>query len=128
MLKKRWLWQGLAFVVAAGGTLIYRSSLCNSIFGCGCQSALAAAGKFCNIHDMAAMAHCPWCSHGSWGHNLPTGSILAAQALILFVPMKLPVAARFVLSVVAFFVVGAAIGLLFGLFSHYPVFLGMRIF
>jgi len=127
MLSKGWLWKGLAFVGVAGGTLLYRSSLCNMLFRCGCQSALAAGGRFCNIHDMAAAMHCPWCSHGSWGHNVPTVSILAAQALILFVPMKLSVPMRVGLSVIAFFVVGGAVGLLFGMFSHYPVFLGIRI-
>lgn len=131
MLRKGWLWKGLAFVVVAGGTLLYRSSLCNMIFRCGCQSALAAAGRFCNIHGMhhlmANGVACPWCSHGSWGHNLPTAIILLAQAMILFVPMNLSVRSRFILSVAAFFVIGAAVGILFAVFSRYPVFLGMRI-
>ena len=131
MLKKAWLWKSLAFVVAAAGTLVYRSSLCNMIFRCGCQSALAAAGAFCNIHGMQhLMANgvaCPWCSHGAWGHNIPTGAILVAQAAVLFVPMNLSVRNRFLLSVAAFFVVGAAVGLVFALFSGYPVFLGIRL-
>src|SRR4051794_24083799 len=96
-MKKVWLLRLLGFGVVAAGTLLYRSSLCNMLFSCGCQSqpsawlAGVATGAHCNIRDMAAAMHCPWCSHGSWGHNVPTGSILAAQALILFVPMKLSV-------------------------------------
>jgi hypothetical protein len=134
MLKKQWLWRILALAVVAGGTLLYRSSLCNMLFACGCQSQIAAwmagvaTGAHCNIRDVHAAMHCPWCSNGSWGHNVPTGGILVAQALILAVPMKMSVTSRVILSVIAFFVVGGVIGLLFGVFSHYPVFLGMRIF
>ena len=131
MTKKGLLIQGLALVVVAAGTLVFRSSLCNLLFRCGCESALAAAGAFCNIHGMhhlmANGVACPWCSHGAWGHHIPTGAILVAQAAVLFVPMNLSIRNRFLLSVAAFFVVGAAVGLVFGIFSGYPVFLGIRI-
>ncbi len=131
MTKKALAVQGLALLVVAAGTLVFRSSLCNLLFSCGCQSALAAAGKFCNIHGMQhLMANgvmCPWCSHGSWGHNVPTGAILLSQAGVLFFPSKLNAPTRIGLSVAAFFVVGAIVGILFGFFSGYPMFLGFHI-
>jgi hypothetical protein len=126
MTKNGLLLQGVAFVAVVAGTLVFRSSLCNLLFRCGCESMLAHASQFCNIH-MQGMAHCPWCSHGSWGHNVPTGAILLSQAGVLFFPIRLSAPRRIGLCVAAFFVVGAAVGLLFAVFFGYPVFLGLRL-
>src|ERR1039457_971477 len=115
-----WLKRGLGFVVVGGATLLFRGNLCHMLFRCGCQFLWSGAGRFCNIH-MPNMAHCPWCSHGWWGHDVPTASILLVQAIVLFMPWKFSWPKRVALSVVAFFVVGAAVGLLFGVFSGYPV-------
>ena len=112
--------------VVGAATYVFRINLCNAIFGCGCQSLWGNAGAFCNVHT-PCMAHCPWCSHGWWGHNIPTGAILVTQAAIFFVPSRLSVPKRILFSIAAFFVVGIAVALLFGLYSGYPSFLGMRI-
>jgi len=131
MAKKALAVQGVALLVIAAGTVVFRSSLCNLLFSCGCQSALAAAGALCNIHGMhhlmANGVACPWCSHGSWGHNVPTGAILLSQAGAMLFPMKLSAPARIGISVAAFFVVGAIVGILFAVFSGYPMFLGIHI-
>ncbi len=108
----------LAWEIAAGITL----NLCHMLFQCGCRSLWNGADRYCNIHT-AGVAHCPWCSYGWWGFIITVSTILLAQTGILFLPSKLSLRNRWILSLAAFPVVGAIVGFLFAVFSGYPVFL-----
>ena len=114
------------FLPLAGFALLFRINLCSLLFQCGCGFLWGEAGRFCNVH-MPGMAHCPWCSYGWWGHNLPTATILLAQAGLIFAPSNISWRNRLILSLIAFPVAGAIVGFLFAVFSGYPVFLGIRL-
>jgi hypothetical protein len=114
--------RALVFLPVAGLSLLGLINLCNMLFRCGCQSWWGGADRLCNIH-VAEAAHCPWCSYGWWGFLVPLAAVWLAQAGVVFVPSRLSWAGRLLLGLVCFPAVGAMAGLLFALFSRYPVFL-----
>ncbi len=116
----------LAWEISAGITLLFFLNLCHMLFQCGCRSLWNGADLFCNVHT-AGVAHCPWCSYGWWGFIIIVATILLAQTGILYLPSKLSLRNRWLLSLAAFPVAGAMVGFLFAVFSGYPVFLWLRL-
>ncbi|OFW33942.1 MAG: hypothetical protein A3J28_05645 [Acidobacteria bacterium RIFCSPLOWO2_12_FULL_60_22] len=118
----RWWKKGLVLLFVVGVSAAFFTPFCHALFNCGCQVLWEGAGRFCNVHNLAG-PHCPFCSTGWWGAKLPRASVWLAQAGVVLAPWKLSWKTRLALGLLTFVVVGAAVGLLFGLWTHYPVFI-----
>jgi hypothetical protein len=119
----KWLTRTVIFIAVGAFAFAVFSPFCNLLFRCGCEGFWAAGSKFCNVHK-AGIPHCPLCSTGNWGAFLPKAFILISQAMVVFLPQKLSAIWRLALGIVAFLIIGTAIGLIFRLWTHYPTFLG----
>ena len=120
---RKWLLRGIIFLAVGAFTFAVYGAFCNLLFRCGCEGFWAAGGKFCNIHTIG-VPHCPFCATGNWGTFLPKTFILISQAAVIFLPAKPSAISRLLLGILAFLIVGAAIGLVFRLWTHYPAFIG----
>jgi hypothetical protein len=120
----KWLQRGMILLAVGGIAFAMFAPFCNALFRCGCEGFWAAGSKFCNVHTMG-VPHCPFCATGNWGSILPTASILISQAIVVLVPPRLSNMSRFGLGILAFLVVGIAIGFVFKVSTHYPAFLGI---
>ncbi|HVS14122.1 MAG TPA: hypothetical protein VMV46_09370 [Thermoanaerobaculia bacterium] len=114
-----WIARAGALAVCAGLAALFFLDLCDLIFDCGCRSLWAGAADHCNVHDPTTPS-CPWCVTGRWGTWLPLGVIWAGQAAALLWPGRLSLPWRVALAAVAFFALGGAVGLGFGLATGYP--------
>jgi hypothetical protein len=102
----------LIFVAAAAVTSVFFINFCDLVYQCGCESLWAGAADHCNIHD-AESRHCPWCSIGNAGAFAVWGTIVAAQAAVVF-GLKTGRLVRGVLAMLAFPVVGGLLALIIG--------------
>jgi hypothetical protein len=115
-------WIGLSRVASLGIvsalSALFFIDLCDLIFDCNCRSLWAGAADHCNVHDPSTR-DCPWCTSGAWGVYVPMGVIVAGQALALLWPGRLALRWRIALAVGAFFLLGGAGGVAFGLAKGY---------
>jgi hypothetical protein len=118
----KWLPRFLIFFVVAGIAFAVFTPFCHALFRCGCEGFWAAGSKFCNVHTKG-VPHCPFCATGNWGAYVPTTLILISQFVVVLLPSKLSLISRFALGILAFLIVGTAIGLVFRLATGYPAFL-----
>lgn len=118
----KWLGRAIVLLFVAGFAAALFTPYCHALFSCGCQGAWAAGSRFCNVHT-PGVAHCPWCSTGWWGANLPKALVWMAQSVIVLAPSRLSLKSRLALGLLAFVILGAVVGLIFGLSTHYPTFL-----
>ena len=120
-----WWKKGLVLLFVVGISAAFFTPFCHALFDCGCQVLWEGAGRFCNVHNLEG-PHCPFCSTGWWGAKLPRASVWLAQAGVVLAPWNLSWKNRLVLGLLAFVVVGAAVGFIFALLTGYPVFLVHR--
>jgi hypothetical protein len=118
--RRPWHWTARVGVLAicSGLAALFFIDLCDLVFDCGCRSLWAGAADHCNIHDPTTH-DCPWCVTGRWGVTLPLGVIVAGQAAAMLWPGRLSLPRRALLAAAAFFVLGGAVGVGFGLATGY---------
>lgn len=110
--------RALVFAATALMTSVFFINLCATIFQCGCQSLWGEADRSCNVHA-AHGRHCPWCAAGVAGQAMVYGSMLGAQALLVFGRWPRGLAAKAVTAVASFPAVGIVLGILFGWIAEY---------
>ena len=108
----------LIFVICAAITSLLFIDFCDLIYQCGCESLWAGAADHCNIHDPDSR-HCPWCSIGTGGAIAVWGTIVAAQAGVVFAWRGLAPASRAALALAAFPVTGGILAVIIGLAKGY---------
>jgi hypothetical protein len=105
------------FLISFAVTSLFFINLCDWIFQCGCRSLWAGADIACNIHA-AHGHHCPWCSHGHWGHALIMTMICAPQlAVAMLTKWSWPM--RTIVALGMFPAIGLLVALGFGWADSY---------
>ena len=109
--------RALVFAAAAFFTLVFFIDLCGLVYQCGCRSLWAGAADHCNIHT-PGVRHCPLCAGGLWVSGPVLLSTLAAQAWVVW-KLRLPMATRAALALIAFPLVTGGLSVLVGLLAGY---------
>ncbi len=108
----------LIFIASAIVTSVFFIDFCALVYQCGCQSLWAGAADHCNIHN-AASRHCPWCSIGTMGAGAVYATIVAAQAVVVFLWRGIGWLPRALFALLAFPVAGGILALLVGFAKGY---------